>query len=260
MPIQTVESQRLYRQIADQLSTLIASGEFAEGTRLPSERDLATQLGVSRPSVREALIALEVAGKVEVRVGAGIFVAQRRPVIVADPSKEGQGPFELLRARWLIEGEVAAEAARTAKSDDLDAVRLAVAEMQERQQQRRDTESPDRDFHLGIARATHNSVLVSAVQDLWDRGRGAIWKRMEHHFQTPELRSAALRDHRAILEALEARDARAARTAMRRHLERVDREFTHGWELLKEREAETTGTAAASAPAARRASSPPRGR
>jgi len=261
MPIQTVESQRLYRQIADQLSTLIASGEFAEGCRLPSERDLATQLGVSRPSVREALIALEVAGKVEVRVGAGIFVAQRRPIIAADPAKEGQGPFELLRARWLIEGEIAAEAARNAKAEELEAVRLAVGEMEERQQHRRDTDPPDRDFHIGIARATHNSVLVSAVQDLWDRGRGAIWKRMEHHFQTPDLRSAALRDHRAILEALEARDARAARTAMRRHLERVDREFSHGWELLKEREAENPAAASGASPApSPRRAAPPRAR
>jgi GntR family transcriptional regulator, transcriptional repressor for pyruvate dehydrogenase complex len=260
MPIQTVESQRLYRQIADQLSALIASGEFAEGTRLPSERDLATQLGVSRPSVREALIALEVAGKVEVRVGAGIFVAPRRPVALADPSKEGQGPFELLRARWLIEGEIAAEAARSAKPEELEVVRGAVAEMHRSQNQRRETDAADRDFHIGIAKATHNSALVSVVQDLWDRGRGAIWKRMEHHFQTPELRAAALRDHRAILAALEARDARGARGAMRRHLERVDREFSHGWELLKERESEQQPGEAASAARPSPVRMPPRPR
>jgi GntR family uxuAB operon transcriptional repressor len=236
MPIQAVETNRLYRQIAEQLSALIASGEFAEGARLPSERDLAAQLGVSRPSVREALIALEVAGKVDVRVGAGIFVAPRRPNAVADPTSEGQGPFELLRARWLVEGEIAMEAARKAAPEDLEAVRGAVAEMQQRQHQKRDADAADRAFHLGIAKATHNSALVSVAGNLWDQGRGAIWKRMEHHFQTPELRAAALRDHRAILDALETRDGRGARAAMRRHLERVDREFNRGWELLKERE------------------------
>src|ERR1700759_3948390 len=152
MPIQAVESQRLYRQIADQLSALIASGEFAEGSRLPSERDLAAQLGVSRPSVREALIALEVAGKVEVRVGAGIFVSARRPVAGApDPAKEGQGPFELLRARWLVEGEIAAEAARSGKPEELEIVRNAVAEMARNQNQRREADAADRNFHLGIA-------------------------------------------------------------------------------------------------------------
>ena len=79
MPIQTVEPQRLYRQIAEQLRQLMASGEFAVGSRLPAERDLATQLGVSRPSVREALIALEVEGLIEVRTGSGIYVQSTTP-------------------------------------------------------------------------------------------------------------------------------------------------------------------------------------
>jgi DNA-binding FadR family transcriptional regulator len=254
MPIHVVEVQRLYRQIADHLSALIAAGEFAEGSRLPSERDLAEQLGVSRPSVREALIALEVAGKVEVRVGSGIFVATRRPMPLADPSSEGQGPFELLRARALVEGEVAAQAARTAKPEEIDVVRAAVAEMRARQRRNLNPEGADRDFHLGIARATHNSALVSVVQDLWDRGRGDIWKRMEHHFQTPELRVAILGDHQAILAALEARNARGARSAMRRHLERVDREFSRGWELLKERQAVASHKPAGATSARQRAS------
>ena len=80
MPLQTIEPRRLYRQIADQLRVLIDGGEFPAGARLPPERDLAVQLGVSRPSVREALIALEVEGRVEVRMGSGIYVR------AADPS------------------------------------------------------------------------------------------------------------------------------------------------------------------------------
>jgi GntR family uxuAB operon transcriptional repressor len=230
MPIQTVENPRLYRRIADQLSALIGSGEFAKRQRLPSERELAALLGVSRPSVREALIALEVEGKVEVRVGSGIYVAVPRPVPIADPTSEGQGPFELLRARWLIEGEIAGEAVRNAKPKDLVPIRAAIREMERRERQSRDADTADRDFHLSIAAAAHNGTLVSVVKDLWDRGRGAIWKRMEHHFQTPELRAAALRDHRAILAGIEARDVRGARSAMRQHLERVDREFSRGWD------------------------------
>src|SRR5208283_98148 len=74
MPIQSIEPRRLYRQIADQIRALIRSREFPAGARLPPERDLARQLGVSRPSVREALIALEVEGLVEVRIGSGIYV------------------------------------------------------------------------------------------------------------------------------------------------------------------------------------------
>src|SRR5579859_8162266 len=161
MPIQAIDSQRLYRQIADQLSGLIASGEFSNGQRMPSERELAAQLGVSRQSVREALIALEIAGKVEVRVGAGIYVAARRPSPVADPETEGQGPFELLRARWLVEGEVAAVAAREARAGDLAVIRGAMEEMRRHERPDKSFDDADRDFHLGIAAATHNSALHS---------------------------------------------------------------------------------------------------
>ena len=114
MPLQTVEPQRLYRQIAEQLRVLIRQGEFAPGTRLPAERDLARQLGVSRPSVREALIALEVEGWVEVRSGSGVY-AQDRPAparqTAADSAPPEWGPLELIRARRVVEGETAAIAA-----------------------------------------------------------------------------------------------------------------------------------------------------
>lgn len=234
MPLHTVESQRLYRQIADQITALIDSGEYGEGKRLPSERELAGQLRVSRPSVREALIALEVGGKVEVRVGAGIFVAIRQPATTTDPAAEGQGPFELLQARALIEGEIAAEAARRARGDDLDTVRAAVDEMRRRQQQGLNADESDRNFHIAVAKSAHNSVLVTVVQDAWDRGRGSIWRRMEHHFQTPQLLRAMLRDHEIILAALEQRDPRAARGGMHRHLKRVHHEFSRRWESARE--------------------------
>ena len=124
MPLQTVESTRLYRQIAGQIATLIDNREFPAGSRLPPERELAVLLGVSRTSVREAIIALELAGRVEVRVGTGIFVthpgSQRKrdsgagsPASAVDDG--GAGPFDLLAARAMIEGEIAALAARNAR-------------------------------------------------------------------------------------------------------------------------------------------------
>src|SRR2546422_9040848 len=121
MPLQAVESSRLYRQIAEQLRGLIAGGEFAAGGRLPAERDPAKQLGVSRPSVREALIALEVEGLVEVRIGSGIYVLGpsvraegEDPVgsTVHSAVDATAGPFELMRARYTIESECAALAAK----------------------------------------------------------------------------------------------------------------------------------------------------
>ncbi|RFQ16905.1 FadR family transcriptional regulator, partial [Pseudomonas sp. ATCC 13867] len=88
MPLQVVDNKRLYRQIADQLRALIESGEFPPGSRLPAERDLAKQLGVSRASVREALIALEVIGLVDVRVGNGVIVCEPPMELVDAPVME----------------------------------------------------------------------------------------------------------------------------------------------------------------------------
>ena len=114
MPFQSIEPRRLYRQIADQIRGLIRSGEFPAGSRLPPERDLARQLGVSRPSVREALIALEVEGMVEVRIGSGIYVLAGGQTAGANGPEATAGPFELLRARYVIESECAALAAKSA--------------------------------------------------------------------------------------------------------------------------------------------------
>jgi DNA-binding FadR family transcriptional regulator len=244
MPIAIVETRRLYQQIAAQLSALIASGEFAVGQRLPSERDLAVQLGVSRPSLREALIALELEGLVEVRVGAGIWVtaAAGRGASSTPVQHEGEGPFELLRARWLIEGEVAATAAREASDADLASIRAALTEMERLEKQHLDCSAFDREFHIRIAASTGNGVLQAVIEDLWDRGRGAMWRLMEQHFQTPELQAASVADHRAILQALVAHDPREARNAMRAHLKRVDSEFARGWELVKGRDAGPSST------------------
>src|SRR5437868_7874740 len=126
MPIQALEPQRLYRQIAEQVRSLIKSGEFKPGERLPAERDLARQLNVSRPSVREALIALEVEGWVEVRTGAGVFVLERakKPIATRKSVPETEwGPLEVIRARRVIEGEIAALAATHGKRKHLQAIR-----------------------------------------------------------------------------------------------------------------------------------------
>src|SRR3954471_350927 len=100
VPLEAVEARRLYRQVADQLRALIDGGEYSVGSRLPTERELAEQLKVSRPTVREALIALEVEGRVRIRVGSGIYVIEPiAPVFPVPTAAIIEGPFELLRAR-----------------------------------------------------------------------------------------------------------------------------------------------------------------
>ena len=163
MPFHSIEPRRLYRQIADQIRTLIKSGEFPAGARLPPERDLAKQLGVSRPSVREALIALEVEGLVEVRIGSGIYVQPGNEGLAGAKTHEAEaGPFELLRARYVIESECAALAAKSAKKGQLQAISDALAEMQrEMDLGEHHPLSGDRLFHMRIAEATGNGALVA---------------------------------------------------------------------------------------------------
>src|SRR5450432_4690522 len=159
MPIHSIEPRRLYRQIADQIRTLVRSGELTAGSRLPPERDLARQLGVSRPSVREALIALEVEGLVDVRIGSGIYVLNGgRANSGAGEVEAAAGPFELLRARWVIEGECAALAAKSAKKARIAAIEEALEQMQHALDNDKQPVSADRLFHLRIAEATGNGA------------------------------------------------------------------------------------------------------
>jgi DNA-binding FadR family transcriptional regulator len=230
VPLQTVEPVRLYRQIAGQIATLIDSGEFAAGSRLPPERELAVLLGVSRTSVREALISLEIAGRVEVRVGTGIFVRAhvegRGAVSVSAGSPDsGPGPFDLLAARALVEGEIAALAARNIGKQQIAALRETIVRMRTHGDDFEQRNAADRAFHVGIAEAAGNEALVLTVAHLWDLRRGDLWTKTEQHFHTPALREMTLADHAAIVTALVAGDADAARDAMRRHLSRVAHEF-----------------------------------
>ncbi len=230
MPLQTVEPMRLYRQIAGQIESLIDKGEFPPGSRLPPERELAVLLGVSRTSVREAIIALEIAGRVEVRVGTGIFVTARPAPRRAEaaggaPRDDGPGPFELLAARALIEGEFAAAAARSATKEHIAALRETIAAMRTHDDDFQQRDAADRAFHVLIAEATGNDVLPPITEMLWDQRRGDLWTQIERHFQHAGAAMRTLSDHEAIVVAIAAHDPDAARAAMQRHLNRVAREF-----------------------------------
>ena len=216
---------RLYRVVADRILALIQDEGIAAGERLPSERDLATKLSVSRASLREAVLALELGGVVEVRGGSGVYICEKE--VEEDIPEVGPGPFEVLSARRLIEAEVAAIAARVATDASIDAILKAVLAMEKHHENYASNENADRDFHLAIARATGNSALVGTMEYLWNQ-RGRLWHRLKEHFQTEELRQLTLTDHRNILEAIVAHDPAAARRAMRAHLERVTRTFSRG--------------------------------
>jgi DNA-binding FadR family transcriptional regulator len=220
MPIQAIEPQRLYRQISGQLRALIQKGEFPIGSRLPAERDLAAQLGVSRPSLREALIALEVEGYIEVRMGSGIYVCEP-PVQQSDgfDLSVEEGPLELIRARALLEGEIAALAAKAGRKRHFDAVEKAIDAMEADANAGVKPLDADRLFHLRVAEATGNSVLVGVVRRLFDARTGPLFDQLHSHFETPRVWAEAVAEHRVVLEALRSKDPELARAAMRRHME-----------------------------------------
>jgi GntR family transcriptional regulator, transcriptional repressor for pyruvate dehydrogenase complex len=228
MPLQAVESKRLYRQIADQVRGLIAAGEFPLATRLPPERDLATQLGVSRPTVREALIALEVEGLVEVRMGSGIYVtaleATSRSAVDA-----ALGPFDIIRARALIEAELAAVAARKRTPALLKKLRAAVKAMEDDIALGVMPIRGDRDFHVALAEASNNAALVRVVTDLFDERNNPLFEQLGRHFENARSWRQAVAEHRAVVRAVAAGDVAGARAAMRSHLGNSHDRFAAAW-------------------------------
>ncbi|MGA2550105.1 MAG: FadR/GntR family transcriptional regulator [Burkholderiaceae bacterium] len=220
MPTQAIEPQRLYRQIGDQLRSLIKAGAFEAGSRLPAERTLAVQLGVSRPSLREALIALEVEGWIEVRMGSGIYVCEPNRDRDAGFDLEGEeAPLELIRARRLVEGEIAAAAARVGRKPQFDLIEEAIERMQRATNAGINPLEADRLFHIRVAQTTGNSVLIGLVARLFDARLGPLFSKLDGHFETPEVWTQAIAEHREVLKALRARDPSRARAAMRRHMD-----------------------------------------
>ncbi|MEO7760815.1 MAG: FadR/GntR family transcriptional regulator [Casimicrobiaceae bacterium] len=234
MPLTHIEPRRLYRQIAEQIRGLITSGEYSAGARLPPERDLAKQLRVSRPSVREALIALEVEGLVEVRVGSGIYI-RVQPHGAANGSGHARitqqsGPFEVIRARRAIEGECAALAAKEGKRAQVVAIGEALAQMKDDATNMAQPLEADRLFHLRIAEATNNGALVQVVKNLWDERGSPLFTQLEHHFDTPKDWAKAIDEHDAVIKAVKSRDPDAARVSMHAHLDGAAKRLSRSWD------------------------------
>ncbi|MCG2670558.1 FadR/GntR family transcriptional regulator [Bradyrhizobium sp. GCM10023182] len=228
MPLEAVEARRLYRQVADQLRSLIDSGEYAVGSRLPTERDLAEQLKISRPTVREALIALEVEGRVRIRVGSGIYVTE--PVDAAPvPSAVLEGPFELLRAREFLESAIAEQAARVATSDDVARIDAALVAMADVEHPSEASMVHDRAFHVAIAECLGNAVLVRVVGEMFDQRLNPYFTQLAHYFENPGTWLAALSEHRAVRDAIAARRPMSAHDAMRDHLAHSQERFAQSF-------------------------------
>ena len=212
-------NDRLYQDLARKLIEVLSAGTYAVGDRLPAERELALEYGVSRPTVREAIIALEVQGLVEVRIGSGAYV-QRLPGTEETPGFDITG-FELTEARLLFEGEAAGLAAMMITDDELVILDDLVREIARENHDGAGAEGADRAFHLAIARATRNTAIYETVARLWELRLTSPECAQLHALARTANIKPVVDEHRAVLDALRARDPKAARAAMRAHLSAV---------------------------------------
>lgn len=212
--------QKLYQRVAAAITDAIQSGRYTPGARLPGERDLAEEFAVSRPTIREAMIALEIRGLIEARHGSGLYVTNTSPTDTA-PLELDIGAFELTEARILFEGETAALAATVMTEEKIARLESIMREMTGNPHPDMRVEQADRRFHIEIAAATDNSAIRSVVEMLWDmRYRSPLCVHMFAKAAREGI-NPRIDEHKAILDALRSGDAQAARAAMHSHLRRV---------------------------------------
>jgi len=223
------QGERLYQTVARRIARIIETHSKNPDWRMPSERELAEELEVSRPVVREAVIALEMRGIVEVKGRTGITVLPvRGPISAFDKitADAGAGPFELLDARMAVESSAAAMAAERATSYDLATLEDCMAQMEYETNAQLDHEKGDRDFHMTIARMTGNAIVLSIIERLWvQRDESLMWKKLHEHIHAPSVRPLWIGDHHAVLTALRMRNPEAAYKAMARHIQNVSKEL-----------------------------------
>lgn len=222
----TVRASRLYEQIVEQIQNRIAEGELRPGDKLPPERELGEQFGVSRTAVREAVKALREKGLVEIQPGKGTFVtdiADSTSSIVRDSlslmvkTGPGNGLFDLIQVRAILEPEIASLAAQMATEEDIQALQQAFDVMEQALDDADVFVEADLEFHLALARATQNQlipVLIDPIMDLLREQRMRIFmvrggpERGQYH-------------HRLIMEEIRQHDPDAAHRAMAEHLQQV---------------------------------------
>jgi len=213
-------NKRLYRQIADKILVLIESGEYSIGSRLPSERELAERFSVSRPTIREAVIALEAKGRVSVKTGSGVYVVE--PSVEFAGLAKSVSPFELIESRVFIEGEAAALAAVLITESQLAELEKALEAMAlENVEGDPASVVADRKFHSIISEATNNRVLSMLISQLWDVQEELDNIRIAHQAVCMKDDARRLAEHRAIFDAMVENDSNKARVAMRNHFSRM---------------------------------------
>ncbi|WP_218354814.1 FadR/GntR family transcriptional regulator [Alteromonas lipotrueiana] len=209
-----MKRRRRFWRVVEKLEILIDNGVYPVGTRLPAERELAETYEVSRPTIREAIIALEVLERVEVKTGSGVFVVNAG---VAEQPGQAISAFELTQARALVEAEAAALAAATIKSEELGELKQTLEDMTQAEL----ADAADQRFHEIIAQATRNSAMVMTIQNLWKLRRSEPMIVSAYQDVCSQSIEQRLIEHTSIYEAIAKRDSPGARKAMHNHFDRL---------------------------------------
>jgi len=222
LPIKQVERSRLTEKIVDRIVSLIASGELKRGDKLPPERVMMKQLGVGRSSLREAIESLSLMGVLTRHPGSGTHVSVSGEEFLAKPLSWGiplgRGRLqELIEARRILEEAITALAAEKASEAEIAEIRHYLAEMKANHRNRRKVIKADLSFHIAMAKASHNTVLLGFITQIRNLLRSWIDKAL----LVPGVYDSTVEEHSEILSAIEAHDVEGARLALRSHLKSV---------------------------------------
>lgn len=228
MPFEKVTPEKLSQSVVRQIELLILRGVLRPGERLPSERELSERLGVSRPSLREALADLSERGLLTSRAGAGVFVCDELQSAFPQPlihllAAHDEAVFDYLSFRREIEGMAAERAARLASDTDLKVIGTLFDKMEALHDRRNPTEEArlDADFHLSIVEASHNIVMIHLMRSMFGLLKEGVFYNRQQMFRQKLMREDILEQHRRIKDALMARDPKASRQAVEQHLDFV---------------------------------------
>lgn len=211
-----MKNRRMFWQIAEKIQSLIESGLYPPGSRLPPERELAESFNVSRPTIREAIIALEVLQLVEVKTSSGVYVLDK-PKNNNDAPAETISAFELTQARALVEGEAAALAALSITDEELKALAATLDAMESGIE----AEKADREFHIIISKATRNKAILLAVNKFWSLRDSQPQIIQAYSNVCSQSDKDRLEEHTKIYQSLKERNSQAARSAMHAHFNRL---------------------------------------
>lgn len=229
MPFQKIESEKLSRAVERQIETLILQGILRPGERLPSERELSERLGVSRPSLREAVAALQDAGLLTTRAGAGIYVAEVlgaafSPALIRLFAQHDQAVFDYISFRRDMEGLAAERATQLGTDTDLKVIDTIFQRMMAAHDKRNPTEEAalDAQFHIAIIEASHNVIMLHMMRAMFGLLKEGVFYNRSVMFRNRSTRDTLLAQHKAINDALQARDPVAARAAVSEHMDFVE--------------------------------------